>query len=65
MLLLAHRVDGSGLEAYLTKCPPRVEHVAQIGKPIAMTGQLHQTSWIVGIQRGVIHLRQGWRSGDL
>jgi len=42
-----------------------VEHVAQIGKPIAMTGQLHRTSWIVGIQRGVIHLRQGWRSGDL
>jgi hypothetical protein len=42
-----------------------VEKVAQIGRPIAMAGQLHRTSWIVGIQQGFIHLCQGWRSGNL
>jgi hypothetical protein len=41
--------------------PRCVEHVAQIGRPIAMSGQLHRTSWVVGVQRGVIHRYQGWR----
>jgi hypothetical protein len=36
-----------------------VQHAAQIARPIAMSGQRHRTSWVAGVQRGVIGRYQG------